>query len=287
MADPSVSIVIPTYNRARQLERLLRALAAADRPAALDIYVVDDGSTDGTPALAERAPLPIHYLRQENQGAAAARNRGWATAQSDVVLFTDDDTVPESEWITRMTAAFARTPGVAGIGGAIHPLTRGFLANFVQAERLVDHGVGGASVRYLVTANAGFTREALAAVGGFDESFPGAAGEDTDLSFRMRASGYSLALAPDAVVRHDHRIALRALLRTYRRHGRARVLLKARHPQASIGRGARSMLGVRYWLARYRYYREDSTSLSAAVYCALRAAGLLAYAIGVLEGRRR
>jgi GT2 family glycosyltransferase len=142
-----------------------------------------------------------------------------------------------------------------------------------------------------VTANAAFTRDALEAVGGFDERFPGAAGEDTDLTFRIQDQNMRVTLIEGASVAHDHRTSIRGVFRTYYRHGRAWLILAHTHPDRELGTRSTSMATAGYWRERYEYYRDEHASRGAAVvYCGLRLVGLTCFATGMareaLEERR-
>ncbi len=290
VSAPTISVVVPTFNRAPMMRRLLDALAACEVPAGgLEVIVVDDGSRDDTAEIVSAASIPVEYLYQRNAGPAAARNRGWRHARGELIAFTDDDCVPSDSWVVDLVAALA-DPEIAGAGGRVVPLVPGFLADFIQAERLVSHGGETGQVRYLVTANAVYRREVLDAIGGFDERFPGAAGEDTDLTMRVVERGLPLTLLTTAAVAHDHRTTLAGLMRTYRRHGEARYVLRQLHPDAGVGAKAMRMSTTTYWRARYRYYRAGgATKVAAVSYCGLRAVGLVAYAVGlaIAAGRDR
>jgi len=85
-----LSVVIPVYNRATLLPLTLRSLLSQDRVAD-EILVVDDGSTDGTPEVADAFGAPVRVIRQANQGPGAARNRGLAEAQGEFIHFFDSD----------------------------------------------------------------------------------------------------------------------------------------------------------------------------------------------------
>jgi len=288
MTSPRVSIVVPTYNRAESLRRLLDALDQTVRQdEAVEVLVIDDGSTDGTRDVLEASTLNgLVFRRQSNAGAAAARNYGIRIARGEYVLFTDDDCVPSQTWIVDMVTKLDEEPVLAGVGGAIEPLHRGYLADFAQAERLADHSVDAdGTVQYLATANAVFRRDALLRVGGFDEDFPHAAGEDVDLSVRIRQVAGPLAVIVAGSVMHDHRHGIRSMTRTYWQHGEARRRLARRHPQLSVSLGAQRAVSLHQLTARYDRYRSRASLPRAISYVALRAAMLAAFLGGMAFGR--
>jgi GT2 family glycosyltransferase len=284
------SVVVPTYNRAESLTRLLVALESQRLPRdEFEIVVVDDGSTDRTEEVLRARP---HVLatRQRNQGPAMARNSGVDRSTGALIVFVDDDCVPEEDWLQRLIDADDEAgPDVAGFGGRIDPLRHGFLADFVQAERLVDHSpLAGhpTTLRYLVTANAAFRRDAFCAVGGFDPAYRTAAGEDVDLSFRIRALGHRLIPAPKAKVLHAHPTSLRRLLRVYRRGGAARTRLASRHADLSVQAGTRTLLSPRAWQRRIADYRNaGAPRRRIPVYLLLRSLCLAAFLWGVVEAK--
>lgn len=108
---PSFSVVVPTYNRAGLLGEAVRSVLAQSNPP-LEVLVVDDGSTDETPQVASRFPEPVRYLRQENAGVSAARNRGIEEARGDVVAFLDSDDVWQPEKLAVHEAVHGRWPEV-------------------------------------------------------------------------------------------------------------------------------------------------------------------------------
>ncbi len=287
MADPRTSIVVATRNRADRLTRLLAALdAQVVPPGGIETIVVDDGSTDSTLAVLRRAG--VRYETGSQRGPGSARNAGWRAASGSIVLFTDDDCVPDPRWAFEMVAAFDRQPEVDGVGGAIQPLHHGLIEDFAHVERLADHGRSpDGTVRYLVTANAGYRRTALQRAGGFDESFAKPAGEDVDLSERVTATGGDLALAPDALVRHEYRPGFGLLLRTYYRHGEARFQLRTRHDSMAIGSSTQSALSPAAWTERYHRYEAVAGRNRAASYAALRVVASGAFVAGFATARLR
>ena len=91
---PWVDVIIPCYNQGRFLTTAVDSVLAQSYPH-VGVIVVDDGSTDDTPAVAARYGDRIRYLRKENAGLSAARNTGLLVARGEWVLFLDsDDTLP-------------------------------------------------------------------------------------------------------------------------------------------------------------------------------------------------
>src|SRR5687767_12506309 len=86
----TVSVVVPTYNRAELLQRTVQSILAQTVPA-LEVVVVDDGSTDHTPDACAGFGGSIRYLRQENQGLSMARNKGIEASRGDWIAFCDSD----------------------------------------------------------------------------------------------------------------------------------------------------------------------------------------------------
>jgi glycosyl transferase family 2 len=93
---PLVSVIIPVHNGERFVADAVRSVLAQNYPA-LEIIIIDDGSTDGTEAAVRRLPCELHYFKQARQGPAAARNRGIRDASGDLVAFLDvDDLMPDN-----------------------------------------------------------------------------------------------------------------------------------------------------------------------------------------------
>lgn len=97
----SISVIIPTYNRKAWLRQTLDSLAQQAMPAErFEVIVVDDGSEDGTAEIAsETFPFSLRYIRQVNQGDAAARNTGAEQSQADILVFLDDDILVSAEYL--------------------------------------------------------------------------------------------------------------------------------------------------------------------------------------------
>lgn len=116
MALPFVSVIIPTYNRKDSLLRTLESLSQQSYPHdRFEVIVVDDGGSDGTDQITQVAyPFNLHYLRQANQGSAAARNNGAVQSRGDILLFIDDDMTLDAPYLAAIVAQTA--PGVVTMG---------------------------------------------------------------------------------------------------------------------------------------------------------------------------
>lgn len=201
----SVSVVIPAYNCAAHVERLLASLCAQTYPRArYEIILVDDGSSDDTAALAERALAQWdgagRVLRKPNGGPASARNAGLRASSTDVIAFIDSDCAADPDWLASVVGALAS--GAAGAGGPLRNVAPpGWVTGYLDACQFFRQRVRNGVVDYLLTANVAFRREALTQVGGFAEQ-RGVWAEDADLSFRLKQQGYALLLAPGGCVTH-------------------------------------------------------------------------------------
>ncbi len=228
---PEVSVVVPTRDRAQRLSGLLRSLRGQTiAPARFEVIVVDDGSRDRTPLLlreaAGRSDLSLTSVRLEGRGPAAARNVGWRSARAALIAFTDDDCEAAPGWLAAMLRR-AGTSEAAVVQGPTVPMPwehhrRGVLSR-TRSIPLPSP--------WFETCNILYPRAMLETLGGFDEAFPDALGEDTDLGWRALEAGARHAFAPDAVVYHAiDRLSLREHLRTALR-GPDAVLVFKRHPE--------------------------------------------------------
>jgi GT2 family glycosyltransferase len=234
---PRLSIVIPVLNAARTLPRTLEALTALD-PAPDEIVLVDNGSTDDTPrrlqAYAAAARADVVVLRESRPGASVARNTGARAASGDIVVFTDADCCPRADWLAavREPLADATVGAVAGRLATTPP--RGVVETFGSLFTLQAPAAPARHTRWtpwaggFPTANLAVRRDLLGRVGGFDESVA-IYGEDYDLCARLYAAGAAIVYTPDAVVEHQHRVALGPMLRQAFGFGRSQAWLMRRH----------------------------------------------------------
>jgi cellulose synthase/poly-beta-1,6-N-acetylglucosamine synthase-like glycosyltransferase len=226
--DTLVSVIIPVYNGSQSLPACLEALQRQTyRP--VEVIVVDDGSTDGTAAIA--AQCGVKVLCQVHAGPAAARNLGAHAARGDILLFTDADCTPVRDWVERMVAPFA-DPNVAGAKGEYRTRQGELVARFVQQEYQAryDRMAGQADIDFVDTYSAAYRRDLFLAAGGFDTIFPTASVEDQEFSFRLAGQGYRLVYVPGAIVYHQHDRTLAEYVRRKYRIGFWKALVMRRYP---------------------------------------------------------
>jgi glycosyltransferase involved in cell wall biosynthesis len=195
------SIIIPAYNAETTIEKCIQALLSQSVERSLyEIIVVDDGSKDRTADIIRTFPVDYHF--QENQGPAAARNKGAQLSKGEIILFTDSDCVPDRFWLEKMTAPFSENPAISGVKGAYKSLQSSLTARFAQAEFEDRFALLKKSdyIDMVDTYSAAFKREVFINAGGFDPSFPVANNEDTELSYRLVSQGHLMVFNPKAFV---------------------------------------------------------------------------------------
>jgi len=206
-ARPTLAVLIAAHNEAAVLEQTIRALLAQQDPPDI-ILIADDGSTDPTPATMERAfampapcygeltssptVLPLRWLRLSHGGKARALNAALEAIDSDIVLTVDADTILAPDAIAAMRTAFHREPALVAATGLLRPIcdrsiagrmfewfqTYEYVRNFIS--RFAWMRIDG--LLLISGAFAGFRREAVVAVGGFD---PECLVEDYELIHRL------------------------------------------------------------------------------------------------------
>jgi glycosyltransferase involved in cell wall biosynthesis len=258
----AISVVIPTFRRPLLLTRCLEGLAAQRLdPRHFEVVVADDARDDETRRVVERAATAgsvcFRYVAVTGtHGPAAARNVGWKAARADVVAFTDDDCVPEPGWLAAGLSAFG--PDITGVQGRL-------IVPRPPVPTDHERNTGRLEEGEFITANCFYRRAALAAVGGFDERFPEAWREDSDLFFTLLEQGGRFGRAPDAVVVHPVRPAGWGSSVRDQRKSMFNALLYKKHPA----------------LYRERIQRRPPLPSYASL------AALLAGAAGAVAGRRR
>ncbi len=223
-----VSVLIPTYNRAQILERVLSSLCRQTFPITdFEIIVIDDGSSDDTKGVCLRqknTQSNLLYVKMDkNAGQCAAYNAGLAKATGKYILCTDDDCIPEPDWIAGMVSSLQHHPVVAGCILTPDTNLTVIAENISQFHPFWD-GMHARKVDYIAGANMGYQREVLDRVGHFKEGFPI---PDMELILRVRKAGIPVWFHPAAKIVHSPRKGnFGNLLRQTARYSSNTILLR-------------------------------------------------------------
>ena len=213
----------------RPVARITVAVAACDRPAPLarcleavvrgtalpaQLVVVDQSADGAVEAEVGKLVVPgvaVQYIRQARRGLSASRNAALAAATQPVVAFTDDDCVPDRDWLAAMQTTLAAPEPPAAVAGRVLPLGEPTAGTYAVSPRAADQATEyrAGAVPWAVGTGGNFaaSRAWLDRVGRFDERLgagsPGKAAEDADLIYRLLRAGGVVRYEPEAVVYHE------------------------------------------------------------------------------------
>jgi glycosyltransferase involved in cell wall biosynthesis len=242
---PNVSVLIATYNRAEYLKKILPIILAQEIENAFtfDIIVIDNNSTDNTREVAEQ--FGVKYLFEPKQGKSFALNMGIKEAKTDLLVFTDDDTVPDSKWLLNLYRCFQSSQCDA-IGGRIlskYPLnTPQWIKDSADllVGPIVNHDYGSEIKIYeqslmfpFYGSNMAVKRSVLEKMGDFRTDLgvgTRALGEDTEFFKRLIANQCKVLYCGEALVWHPaeyNRMNLRYIAKWHMALGRYYVITKS------------------------------------------------------------
>lgn len=207
---PQLSVVVTTYNRAAILAKCLDALLHQEGDPSYEVLVVDDGSTDETPAMldalmAEHARLRVY--RQPNGGRASARNSGIREARGEYLCYVDSDVFVAPGFVkAHLDAHAAFQKRAAGAPHSKHRdcFVQGLSVNIDRLEDAYQVKVFDPSRAFFDTKNVSLRRQWLSDVGGFDTGFVEYGWEDLELGVRLKEKGLTIVRARDAYGFHFH-----------------------------------------------------------------------------------
>lgn len=236
----NVSVVVPSHNRQQLLQRVLQALAVQSYPAErIEVIVVLDGCSDDSATMARSLPLPyrLAVLESPGTGAGAARNRGVDVASSELVVFLDDDIVPEPTLVAAHAAGhngrsrralLGYCPPVVPEAGLWEQSVRAWWEDHYRRQQQAAHQW---TFTDFAVGNASMARSLFLETGGFDESFRGRR-EDWELGVRLLRNNAEFAFERAAIAQHHLDASFPTTLRLRRLEARADVQLARKHPGA-------------------------------------------------------
>jgi glycosyltransferase involved in cell wall biosynthesis len=244
----NASIIIATANRAAELRNTLENVAGIRQPGAVELVVVDNGSTDQTRQIVEHAatwyPFPVRYLFEPEAGKYAALNAGIRAAHGQIIAATDDDARVDPDWLERAVDGLHQH-ACEFVGGRVLPIWGGpkpawlaeHCALHAKVLALLDHGSSirefGQAISWPLGVNVAYRREVFDRVGLFDNRLGRKTGTlrnqaQREWHLRARTAGARGLYLPDMVVHHLV-AAFRLEKRYFRRwlywHGISRAIL--------------------------------------------------------------
>ena len=224
-----ISVIVPTHNRLELLRKKLELLEA--QQGEFEVIVVADGCTDGTAQFLRQYQPPFGFQRLETaeaygrgKGPAFARNRGAEAAKGEILLFSDDDVMPQAGWIEAHQKAHAQA-GIVAVGKLVLPPSLSEGATFAGPMVAWWNPTG---------ANTSLPKALFEQVGGYDESFSGYGGEDPDLGYRLKQAGARFVFAPQAVGEHWDTGYKNNLLQKARQAGQAHMRVWQKYKDSRI-----------------------------------------------------
>jgi len=243
----NLSIIIPTYNRFDSLRLCIKKIQEQTLDKAnFEVIIIDDGSTEegyrNLSKILSSSGLNQRYFKQTNSGPAKARNFGISVAKNDVLVFMGDDMILDENCLKIHFAFHEENPAAenALLGKVILPKDDKFKNDdflqwldgtplqfdfkSIKTGEIVDY-------THFYTSNISVKKSLLLHNGIFNEDFPAAAGEDTELGYRLEKSGLKLLYNELAVAEHNHYVNLKDYEKRMFQAGKSSRMIVNLHPE--------------------------------------------------------
>jgi len=248
-----ISVVVPTYRRAKMLKKCLGSFLRQKYPLEnFEVIVVDDGGDEETKTLIsefEQEGLNLRYLRQRHKGPAAARNAGAMLSSSPIVGFVDDDCTVDEDWIRLMLEEHSKNSTIVAVGGLT--LTKSscmhvLISQFLSTCSITTEVGGREEIVFFPTCNVSFKRS-IFEYHKFDEGFPLPGGEDLEFFWRLFKKGFRFVWRKDIIVIHHRKETIKSFVRQAYIYGRGNFLVQKFHKDHPLLKELKT--GKRFWLA--------------------------------------
>jgi GT2 family glycosyltransferase len=214
---PYLSIIVPVKNGETVLPVMLGNLVRSELPReSWELIVIDDGSTDDSPAIASEYADLVIRLPGRSRGPGYARNRGVERARGECVVFLDSDVVVRPDTLSRIAATMSSRPDVDAVFGAYcdEPAAAGVVSQYRNLLHHYTHDQEPGEAQTFWAGCGCIRRSVFVAVGMYDEwRFSRPQIEDVELGYRMSAHGYHILLQPEIQVTHLKRWTFRGMLK--------------------------------------------------------------------------
>ncbi|WBX72729.1 glycosyltransferase [Tenacibaculum pacificus] len=237
------SIIIPVYNRPKEIEELLESLTKQDfnekSSEDFEVIIVEDGSGNSSEKIVDKykSTLNISYFFKENSGAGASRNYGMQRASGNYFIILDSDVIVPSEYLSEVKKALKDnyTDAFGGPDAAHSSFTDLQKAiNYSMTSVLTTGGIRGKKKgigKFQPRSfNLGISKNAFIKTKGFSEM---KAGEDIDLTFRLWENGFDTQLIESTFVYHKRRSTIKQFFKQTFAFGTARPILNAKYPETA------------------------------------------------------
>jgi len=228
---PLISIIVPAYNRADEVEEFLSSFEKQSAKN-FEVIVVDDGSTDSIKDVVElhKASLDLHYIFQQNKGPGASRNLGMENAKGDIFVFIDSDCTVPANYIENLThhlenADFDAFGGPDTCHDSFSPFLKAI--NYSMTSFVGTGGTRGSKGKQLAkyyprSFNMGIKRNVYEKIGGMNSLRHG---QDMDFSNRIYNAGFKVEFLSDVKVYHKRRTNLKKFFKQIFNWGVTRINL--------------------------------------------------------------
>ena len=225
---PYISVVIPVKNGGANFELCLQGLRSSDYKD-YELIVVNDGSTDNTPEIAEKYGAKVLHSTDYNfehkeelpiktgMGPAGARNIGVIHAEGEIIYFIDGDVVPHKNNLQRVANLFRDRKEVSAIFGSYDdsPGCENFISQYRNLLHTYIHQISREDAETFWTGCGAIRKDVFLKLGGFDlETYPLPSIEDVDLGYRMKGAGYKIYLDKQLRVKHLKTWTFKNMLKT-------------------------------------------------------------------------
>jgi glycosyltransferase involved in cell wall biosynthesis len=234
------SIIVPTYNRPKQLVICLQSLTRLDYPRdQFEVIVIDDGSDTSLQPVVDcfSNHLDITLLNQIHAGPAAARNIGAERAKGVFLAFTDDDCTPAPDWLQKLAKHFTEVPEHAIGGRVLNALSKNPYATTSQIivdVAYVHYNVNPNLARFFASNNLAVPAGPFHAIGGFDPTFRTA--EDREFCDRWQHHGFQMTYIPEALIYHSNALNFCSFWRQHFNYGKGAYRYHQKRTQYGAGR---------------------------------------------------